>query len=78
MLKQYKKLLDFDNITLDFNDNAIAAVADIVMENKTGARGLRSVIEKILMDIMYEANDMGGKKITITEKMVRSAYQKVS
>ncbi|MEG2143926.1 MAG: ATP-dependent protease ATP-binding subunit ClpX, partial [Oscillospiraceae bacterium] len=51
MLKQYKKLFALDDVTLEFHDDALAAIADLAVEHKTGARGLRGILEGILSDI---------------------------
>jgi len=54
LIKQYQKLFDMDDVELTFEQNAIEAIADQAFEKKTGARGLRSIMESIMMDIMYE------------------------
>ncbi|MBR2121572.1 MAG: ATP-dependent Clp protease ATP-binding subunit ClpX [Lachnospiraceae bacterium] len=54
LVKQYAKLLGFDNVKLSFDPDAITAIADLAVQRKTGARGLRSILEKIMMDVMYE------------------------
>ncbi len=54
LLKQYKSLLKMDNVELDFTDDAIKRVAELTIERKTGARGLRSIMESILIPIMYK------------------------
>ncbi len=53
LIKQYKKLFDFDNVDLEFEEDAIEEIAKQAHERKTGARGLRSIVEKTLMDVMY-------------------------
>lgn len=53
LTKQYKKLLDLDNVKLSFEDDAIEAIADEALARKTGARGLRSIVEAVMMDVMY-------------------------
>lgn len=53
LVKQYKKLFEIDGITLDFDDEAIEAIAEKSLERKTGARGLRAIMEDTLMDLMY-------------------------
>ena len=53
LIKQYKKLFDFDRVLLEFEDDAIEEIATKAHERKTGARGLRSILEKTLMDVMY-------------------------
>jgi len=54
LVKQYKKLFEIDNVELVFEDEAISAIVDKAIERKTGARGLRSIIEEIMTDIMFE------------------------
>ena len=54
LIKQYKKLFAMDNVELEFEDDAIGLIVDKAIERKTGARGLRSIIEEIMRDIMFE------------------------
>ena len=54
LIKQYKKLFAMDNVELEFDDEAIGLIVDKAIERKTGARGLRSIIEEIMRDIMFE------------------------
>ena len=54
LIKQYQKLFDMDDVELTFEDDAIETIAEQAFEKKTGARGLRSIMENIMMDIMYE------------------------
>jgi len=54
LVKQYKKLFDFDNIELEFTPEALRAVAKTALAKKTGARGLRSILEQTMLDVMYE------------------------
>ena len=54
LVKQYKKLFKYDNVELEFDDEALNAVVDKAIERKTGARGLRAIIEDIMRDIMFE------------------------
>ncbi len=54
LIKQYKKLLEFDDVELEFEDEAIAVIVDKAIERNTGARGLRSIIEEIMRDIMFD------------------------
>ena len=53
IVKQYQKLFELDNIRLEFDDDAVKAVAKQALERKTGARGLRAILEKVMMDLMY-------------------------
>lgn len=54
IIKQYKKLFELENVTLNFTDGAIAAVAREAMKRKSGARGLRAILENVMLDLMYE------------------------
>jgi ATP-dependent Clp protease ATP-binding subunit ClpX len=54
LVKQYQKLLSFDNVKLKFTEGALAAVAKKAVDRKAGARGLRSILEDVMLDIMYE------------------------
>ena len=54
LVKQYKRLFEIDNVELTFEEEALHAIADKALERKTGARGLRSIIEEALTDVMYE------------------------
>ena len=54
LVKQYKKLFELDNVLLEIDDEALGAIADKAIEKKTGARGLRSIMEDIMLDVMYD------------------------
>lgn len=54
IIKQYKKLFEFDEVKLEVEEDAVEEIARLAYERKTGARGLRSIMEKVMMDIMYE------------------------
>ncbi len=69
IIKQYIELLSYDNIELEFTDDCIDYIAERASERKTGARGLRSVLEEYMLDIMYELPDMKNvKKVIINRK----------
>ncbi len=71
LIKQYKKLFDMDNVELTFEDDAVEAIADKAFERKTGARGLRSIMESVLMDIMYRIpSDESIEECIITKAVV--------
>jgi ATP-dependent Clp protease ATP-binding subunit ClpX len=71
ILKQYQKLLALDEVDLEFEDDALEAIASKALERDTGARALRSVIEEFMMDIMYEIpKDDNIGKVTITRAFV--------
>lgn len=68
ILKQYQKLLELDEVALDFTDDALEAIAKKAMERDTGARALRSIIEDFMLDIMYEIpKDDNIGRVTITK-----------
>jgi len=68
--KQYQKLFEIDNATLTFEDSALKAIAEKAIKRKTGARGLRSIMEEALLDIMYELPELEGYEIVITEEVI--------
>lgn len=70
--KQYEKMLELDGVELIFDDKALEAIAETSLKRKTGARGLRAIMEKIMMDIMYKApSDDTLKSCRITEDVVK-------
>ena len=72
MTKQYQKLFEMDDVQLEFQPEALDAIADKTMEKETGARGLRSIMEKILTPIMYTApSDYTIEKVVITADCVK-------
>ena len=71
ILKQYQKLLALDEVQLEFEDDALTAIAEKALEKDTGARALRSIIEEFMLDIMYEIpKDENIGKVTITRAYV--------
>ena len=71
ILKQYQKLLELDEVKLEFTDDALEAIADKAMERDTGARALRSIIEEFMLDIMYEIpKDDNIGRVTITKEYI--------
>lgn len=72
ILKQYQKLLALDEVDLKFDDSAYEAIAELAMERKTGARALRAIIEKFMLDIMYEIpRDDSIGRVTITGDYIK-------
>ena len=72
LCKQYKQILSYDGVELEFTPEALTAVAELAVERKIGARGLRAVMEGILTPVMYEIpSDKTITKVTVTEKAVR-------
>ena len=71
LLEQYKKLFHMENVILDFEQKALRRIVEIAQSRNSGARALRSVLEDILMDLMYDVPDMDKpNKIMITEKFI--------
>lgn len=71
IIKQYKKMFEIDKVELEFEDEAVKAVARLAVDRKTGARGLRSIVESIMLDIMYEIPSREDiKKCLVTQETV--------
>ena len=71
LIKQYKKLFAFDEVKLSVEDDAVEEIAKLAHERKTGARGLRSIVEKVMMDVMYEIpSDDSIAECILTKKAV--------
>ncbi len=69
--KQFQASFKMDDLDLDFTSDALDEIAETAIKQKTGARGLRSIVEKILMDLMYEVPSIKGKKqLTVTKEIV--------
>ncbi len=76
LVKQYQRLLSFDDVALEFDAGALDAIAEKAIERKTGARGLRSIIEEVMMDVMFEVPSMANvTKVVITEEAVRGTEE---
>ena len=70
LIEQYKYLFDIDSVDLDFKDDALLAVAKLALQRKTGARGLRSILEDILTDTMFELPNDDLERVIIDENAV--------
>ena len=71
LVKQYQKLLSMDGVSLSFEPDALKSLAKTALERKTGARGLRAEMERLMTDVMYEApGNAKMKKVVVTKKMV--------
>ena len=68
LVKQYKKLFEIENVELTFKDEALKAIAQKAIERKTGARGLRSILENLLLDTMFELPDVEGLEEVVINK----------
>ncbi|MFK5975298.1 MAG: ATP-dependent Clp protease ATP-binding subunit ClpX [Sulfurovum sp.] len=70
LLKQYQKLFEIDGATLSFEDDALISIAQKALKRKTGARGLRSILEETLLDIMYELPELKGYEVVISDGVI--------
>jgi len=78
LIKQYKKLLAMDGVELEFTEDAVREIAREAIQRKTGARGLRAIVEEIMLDVMYEIPQAKGvKKVVIDKDVVLKRKQPV-
>ncbi len=74
LVKQYKKLFELDDAELEFEDDALIAIAKKAIERNTGARGLRSIVEGIMMETMFEVPSRENiKKVLVTKESVENS-----
>ena len=79
LVKQYQKLLSMDGVELEFDDRALRGLAKRALARKTGARGLRAEMERLMTEVMYEASGAAkAKKVVVTEKMIDERLGKVA
>jgi ATP-dependent Clp protease ATP-binding subunit ClpX len=78
IIKQYVKLFGIDNISLRFDDDALDFIVDKAVEFKLGARGLRSICEAIMMEVMFELPSTEESELTITSEYARSKVEKIN
>ena len=78
IIKQYVKLLRMDNIELSFKPDALEYIVDKAIEFKLGARGLRSIVETVMIDVMFDAPDQDKKSLTITQDFVCKQIEKAN
>ncbi len=78
LIKQYQKLLSFDNVRLRFTEGALSAIAKKATRRKTGARGLRAILEEIMLDVMYEIPSQKGiKECVINEETIMKSEKPI-
>jgi len=77
LVKQYKKLFSIDNVELNFEEDALKAIAKKSIKRKTGARGLRAIMEENMIDIMYELPEYDGYEVLITKEVIEDGEQPV-
>lgn len=75
IIKQYVKMFEMDNVKLTFDDEVLEYIVDKAVEFKLGARGLRSIVETIMLDVMFEIPSSDKKKVSITKKFAESKIQ---
>ncbi|MEA1983340.1 MAG: ATP-dependent Clp protease ATP-binding subunit ClpX [Campylobacterota bacterium] len=73
LIKQYQKLFSIDDVELNFEDDALLAIAKKSIKRKTGARGLRAILEENMIDIMYELPEYAGYEVLITKEVIDDA-----
>ena len=72
LVKQYKKLFSIDEVELNFEESALLAIAAKSIKRKTGARGLRAILEENMIDIMYELPEYSGYQVVITKEVIEN------
>jgi ATP-dependent Clp protease ATP-binding subunit ClpX len=78
VVKQYQKLLEMDNIIIEYEREALEAIAKKAMDKGTGARALKSVFEEVMIDIMFEAPSLENvERIVITKEMVEDKHRAI-
>ena len=76
IVRQYVKLFEMDGISLSFTEDALQAIVDKAMEYKLGARGLRSIVENVMMDMMFDGPSRKIKKFEVTAEYVKKQLEK--
>ena len=77
LIKQYKKLFSIDDVELNFEDDALKAIAKKAIKRSTGARGLRAILEENMIDIMYELPEYSGYEVLITKEVIEDGVEPV-
>ena len=78
LIKQYEKLMSFEKVKLKFTDGALAAVAKKAYAQRTGARGLRAILEEVMLEVMYDAPSQKQiKEVVITEEVIQGKSQPI-
>ena len=76
LVKQYQTLFEMEDVGLEFEEDALRSIAKLAMERKTGARGLRSIVERCLLDTMYALPDLKDvAKVVINKEVVEKGEQ---
>ena len=79
IIKQYQRLFEYENVKLRFTDDALSAVADLAVERDIGARGLRMIIEELMLDMMYDLpSQKKVKEVVVTKEIVLDSEKSVT
>ncbi len=78
LTKQYEKLFSMDGVSLKFDKNALELIAEKAQERKTGARGLRAIVEPVMTNLMYDLDEEGTKEYKITKSVIEKAINKTA
>ena len=79
VIKQYQRLFEYENVKLEFTDGALGAIADLACERKIGARGLRMIIEDLMLDLMYHLPSQKKiKECVVTKEVVEKRESPVT
>ncbi|MCD6258113.1 MAG: ATP-dependent Clp protease ATP-binding subunit ClpX [Helicobacteraceae bacterium] len=77
LVRQYKKLFSIDNVELNFEEDALLAIAKKAIKRKTGARGIRAILEENMIDIMYELPEYSGYEVLITKEVIENGEKPI-
>lgn len=77
LVRQYKKLFSIDEVELNFDEDALLAIAAKAIKRKTGARGLRAILEENMIDIMYELPEYAGYEVLITKEVIENGEKPI-
>lgn len=77
IIKQYEKLFNIDGVSLKFEDDALEMIAQKAIDRNTGARGLRSIIEEFMIDIMYDLPELNGYDVIITKDVIMNGQKPI-
>jgi ATP-dependent Clp protease ATP-binding subunit ClpX len=77
IVRQYKKLFAIDDVVLNFEKEALLAIAEKALSRKTGARGLRTIMEEVMIDIMYELPELEGYEVLITKDVIKKTAKPI-
>jgi ATP-dependent Clp protease ATP-binding subunit ClpX len=77
IIKQYQKLFAIDDVVLRFEDEALLSISELALKRKTGARGLRTIMEEIMIDVMYELPELAGYEVLITEDVIKKVAKPI-